>query len=220
MPNIRNKTWTTTTPATVGDAQFWEDHLLSDELMIRILSNVRFVENEGPDADGNVNVFPRGGLYGQVLTKTADTDAEIEWLDPATSGHTVQNQHDLDMPFEEHLQFLNANVTDDPENGRTIVDCHGEPGEPGKSAYQYAWEAGYTGTEEQFSEDLVNFKVYADDAKDAADDAEAALDAINDILVVPSFTVDFDTGELIYDSELVYSFSINVATGNLEWEVL
>lgn len=27
MPNLRQKTWTETTPATVEDAQFWEDHL-------------------------------------------------------------------------------------------------------------------------------------------------------------------------------------------------
>lgn len=31
MPNIRNKTWTPTTPAQTADAQFWEDHLIDDE---------------------------------------------------------------------------------------------------------------------------------------------------------------------------------------------
>lgn len=31
MPNLRTKTWTETTPAKKEDAQFWEDHLISDE---------------------------------------------------------------------------------------------------------------------------------------------------------------------------------------------
>lgn len=30
MPNLREKTWTPTTPALTEDAQFWEDHLISD----------------------------------------------------------------------------------------------------------------------------------------------------------------------------------------------
>lgn len=30
MPNIRSKIWTTTTPAQVTDAQYWEDHLIDD----------------------------------------------------------------------------------------------------------------------------------------------------------------------------------------------
>ena len=28
MPNLRGKTWDTTTPANVNDAQHWEDHLI------------------------------------------------------------------------------------------------------------------------------------------------------------------------------------------------
>ena len=30
MPNLRDKTWTPTTPAQTADAQFWEDHLIDD----------------------------------------------------------------------------------------------------------------------------------------------------------------------------------------------
>lgn len=30
MPNLREKTWTPTTPAQTADAQFWEDHLIDD----------------------------------------------------------------------------------------------------------------------------------------------------------------------------------------------
>lgn len=31
MPNLRGKTWTPETPALTSDANFWEDHLMSDE---------------------------------------------------------------------------------------------------------------------------------------------------------------------------------------------
>lgn len=218
MPNLREKTWTTTTPANVGDAQFWEDHLISDDDIFKIHSAVQTVENAYPDAAGNVNVYPEGGLAGQVLTKTADGSGNLAWEDPASSGHTIQDDHGNNMPYQEIMQFHNANVTNDPISGKTVVDCHGEQGEPGKSAYQYAIDGGYTGTETKFTEDLGNFQTYATIAEDSAEDAEAALEEIRTTLAIPTFTVDFTTGELIYDSNLTYTFLINQSTGNLEWE--
>ena len=220
MPNIRGKTWTPTTPANVGDAQFWEDHLFSDTDAQFLRSAVQTVEGKPVDDSLNVNVFPDGGINGQVLTKTGLSRYDLEWAEPASSGHTIQDSHSVDMPQQETLQFLNADVSNDDVNGKTIVDCHGEKGDDGKSAYQYAIEGGYTGTEQKFSTDLGNMETYATTAEDAAEDAEAALAEINSILVVPSFTVDFATGELIYDSELTYTFAINQSTGNLEWEAV
>lgn len=220
MPNLREKTWTTTTPANVTDAQWWEDHLIANEDIQRLRSTVLSVENQYPDESSNVNVFPPGGLSGQVLTKTADGQGNIAWEDPASSGHTVQDNGGNDMPYESILQFKNADVSDDPINGKTIVDCHGEKGDDGKSAYQYAIEGGYTGTESKFTEDLGNFQTYATVAEESAEDAEAALEEIRTTLAIPTFTVDFTTGELLYDSNLVYSFAINQTTGNLEWEVI
>lgn len=218
MPNLREKTWTPTTPANVNDAQFWEDHLIADTDIQRVRSAVQTVEHISPDDSANVNVFPAGGLMGQVLTKTADGQGNLAWLDPASSGHQIQNSHGTAMPQQQILMFENANVTNDDVDGKTIVDCHGEPGDPGKSAYQYAIEGGYTGTEAKFTEDLGNFQTYATVAEDAADDAEAALEEIRTTLAIPTFTVDFTTGELIYDSNITYTFLINQSTGNLEWE--
>lgn len=43
----------------------------------------------------------------------------------------------------------------------------------GKSAYQYAVDGGYTGTEAQFNTDLANFTTYANQAKNSALDSEA-----------------------------------------------
>ena len=220
MPNLRAKTWTPTTPANTADAQFWEDHLIDDSDIIRLRSAVQTVESTGPDDNGNVNVFPSGGGYGQVLTKTADGRGNMAWLDPASSGHTIQNDHNVDMPFQHTLQFVNASVSNDSANSRTVVDCHGEKGGDGKSAYQYAVEGGYTGTEAQFTDDLGNFQTYATEAENAAQDAADSVEEIRDILVIPSFSVDFTTGELIYTNNLSYTFSINQTTGNLEWEAI
>ena len=231
MPNLRTKTWTVTTPATVGDAQFWEDHLFSDTDayflhsfdivdITKARTAVQTVENKTADASSNVNVFPDGGVAGQVLTKTGTGRLNLEWQNPSSSGHKIVNSTDDEMPQQPKLKFLNADVSNDTTNNRTVIDCHGEKGDDGKSAYQYAIEGGYTGTEAKFSEDLGNFQTYATVAETSAEDAENALEEIRSTLEIPSFTIDFTTGQLIYDSNLTYLFTINQTTGNLEWEVI
>lgn len=283
MPNLRGKTWTTTTPANVEDAQYWENHLISDEQNAKITSSVQSVNGSTPDQNGNVTInplpdggtegqilvkvsstagdadwetkytVPAGGSIGQVLVKATDTsgdtewismsgvpdggttgqvltkgdESEIEWMDPASSGHTVQNASGQDMPYQEILQFRRATVTNDATNGKTIVDCRGEKGEDGQSAYAYALIGGYQGSEAQFYEDLGNFEDWANTAESSAIaagySAEAAADSIREvrqILAVPTFTVNFTTGEVIYDFEQEYTFSVNYTTGNLEWEVI
>ena len=114
MPNLRDKTWTTTTPANVEDAQFWEDHLISD------VDSTKLRNMEG---------VPSGGTAGQVLTRTTSTSAPIEWADPASSGHTIQDANGNAMPYQEILQFEGADVSNDATNGKTVVDCHGQKGD-------------------------------------------------------------------------------------------
>lgn len=57
-------------------------------------------------------------------------------------------------------------------------------------------------------------------AAQSASDALGAASQISSLLQVPQFTVDFTTGNLMYTMDAVYSFVINVTTGNLEWEVI
>ena len=136
MPNLRSKTWTTTTPAYVEDAQFWEDHLISDADASKISSSVQSVNSITPDAQGNVDVvaLPDGGTIGQVLTKQSSLDGDADWEDPASSGHTIIDEHGDDMPYRTNLQFTNAEVTDDSVNDVTIVNCKGEKGDKGDAA--------------------------------------------------------------------------------------
>jgi hypothetical protein len=114
MPNLRDKTWTTTTPANVEDAQFWENHLISDEDSTKLR---------------NMEGVPSGGTAGQVLTRTTSTSAPIAWADPASSGHTIQDANGNVMPYQEILQFEGADVSNDATNGKTVVDCHGQKGD-------------------------------------------------------------------------------------------
>lgn len=136
MPNLRSKTWTTTTPANVGDAQYWEDHLISDSDAAKILTAVQTVNGTSPDAGGNVDVvaLPSGGTTGQILTKQSSADGDADWDDPASSGHTIEDEDGVTMPYQSTLQFLNAEVTDDSLNSKTVVDCKGSKGDPGAAA--------------------------------------------------------------------------------------
>lgn len=119
MPNLRGKTWTTTTPANVEDAQYWEDHLISDADAGKISTAAQTVGNTG--------------TQGQVLT-ILDGSGNAGWEDPASSGHTIVDEDDVDMPYRTNLQFLNAEVTDDSQNDSTVVDCKGSKGDPGDAA--------------------------------------------------------------------------------------
>lgn len=102
MPNLRSKTWTTTTPAQVTDAQFWEDHLISDADATKISTSVQSVNSKTPDANGAVNIYTS---YSQTLTAgatsvtftnvtttansaiaVATSQVGLEWNDMTNSG--------------------------------------------------------------------------------------------------------------------------------------
>ena len=61
---------------------------------------------------------------------------------------------------------------------------------------------------------------YAQQAASSADDAQTILIRTSELLDVIKFTVDFVTGELIYNQSEAYNFTVNETTGNLEWEVI
>lgn len=69
---------------------------------------------------------------------------------------------------------------------------------------------GYANTAEAAKTDAVNAK----------NQAANSYDQILSLLTLATFSVDFDTGELMYDRNEAYTFNINTTTGNLEWEVV
>ena len=56
-------------------------------------------------------------------------------------------------------------------------------------------------------------------AKQSETNAKAYLDEVGRKIQATNFEVDFTTGELIQTTDTDYVFTINQATGNLEWEV-
>lgn len=56
MPNLRNRTWRSTDPAVVSDAQFWEDHLISDE----DADFIQELKEGGVELGGHTIVNPQG----------------------------------------------------------------------------------------------------------------------------------------------------------------
>ena len=52
MPNLRDKTWTATTPAQTVDANFWENHLIDDESYDALQDLIE----DGASAIGVINV--------------------------------------------------------------------------------------------------------------------------------------------------------------------
>ena len=102
MPNLRSKTWTTTTPAEVTDAQYWEDHLISDAAAAKAASSVQSVNNTNPDENGNVTLsIPAAQVnsdwnsssgVSQILNKPTIPTVSVEENGTASSTVTHQQQ--------------------------------------------------------------------------------------------------------------------------------
>jgi hypothetical protein len=135
--------------------------------------------------DGNVykvDVHPHSrGLCSthryDIFAKNSDGK---EWL--VTSGKiNVKNRQstvggDALSPVEYHLEveLIESGETETKQMIVGIPGKQGEQGLPGKSAYQYALDNGYVGTEQEFSNMMVCVKMYAEQAEQAR---QAAVDA-------------------------------------------
>ena len=116
--------------------------------------------------------MPAGGTAGQVLTKLTDADFEAEWQDCqggadgitptiGENGNWYLGATDTGKPSRGEKGDTGANGPQGPK-GDT-----GATGADGKSAYSYAQDGGYTGTEAEFA------------AKLAAESIDKALFVVN-----------------------------------------
>lgn len=115
MPNLRGKTWTTTTPANVEDAQYWEDHLISNEAAQKAAGAVQSVNNTLPDENGNINITPSplGPTVVDSLNSTSATDALS-----ANMGHELNEKKvDIHQGAENEGKILKVD-----ENGDLVLD--------------------------------------------------------------------------------------------------
>ena len=63
-------------------------------------------------------------------------------------------------------------------------------------------------------------KILAEEIRDEEDTINQLIDAATQKVANTVFSVDFETGELLYEDTGIYEFSINTNTGCLEWVVM
>ena len=87
--------------------------------------------------------MPTGGIAGQVLTKKSDADFEAEWQDSKGGAGGI-----TPTIGDNGNWYLGSTDTGKPSRG-----------DNGKSAYSYAQDGGYTGTEAEFAAKLAAEKL-------------------------------------------------------------
>ena len=214
--------WNTTTGAYVDshvDASITVS--IADITMLEPNETPR-VTNTGTNTDPIFHLFiPRGtGITGISKTSTSglvDTYT-ITYSNGTTSTFTVTNGRGINNIAKTNTSGLNDTYTITYNDGTTSTFTVTN----GKTAYQSAVEGGYDRTEQEFYEELGNFKDLADNAEAAADRAETLADGVEEIATqygITGFQVNFETGDLMYLNNGQYIFSINTNDGELEWEV-
>ncbi len=115
-----------------------------------------------------VNRFmPLGGTTGQVLTKKTDADFDAEWQDSkggtggitptiGDNGNWYLGATDTGKPSRGEKGDTGANG---PQGPKGDTGATGATGADGKSAYSYAVDGGYTGTEAEFAAKLAAEKL-------------------------------------------------------------
>lgn len=82
-------------------------------------------------------------------------------------GHNIENKYGEKLDERPVLRFLNATLKVEPD--AIVVDpangSDGKDGTDGKSAYESAKDGGYTGTENEFNEELAKVGKKADPSK-------------------------------------------------------
>lgn len=99
-----------------------------------------------------------------------------------------------------------------------VGDTGYRDGEQTDNAKYYAEQAAIS--EENASTSANTAVSAASDATEVSTEAIALLEETRVYLTQVTFTVDFITGNIIYNPTEAYNFTINTETGNLEWEVI
>ena len=105
------------------------------QLLAQLNATVRTVNGQAPDENGNVTVEGGGGGAG---TPGGYYTPQVTQPD----NNTMRVRYAASQP----------GMTDVPDVDVTLPQ--GQPGAAGKTAYEYAQDGGYTGTEEEFSTKL------------------------------------------------------------------
>ena len=129
------------------------------------------------------------------------------------------------------FQVINGSITEDKLEPNFLGNCRLEVNKAQNAAKDSeAWAVGqregadvpdtdetYQNNSKYYSEQSGQ---YAQSALDTKEDCEDILEEVKKTVDMFNFYVDFESGELIYQTTAAFSFEINVTTGNLEWEVV
>lgn len=92
--------------------------------------------------------FDKGGN----LIKTWINTVLIPHLISIGEGHDIEDGDANKLPVRPILRFLNSRLS--VEDNAIVIDPNGKDGTDGESAYEAAQKGGYTGTEEEFRQEL------------------------------------------------------------------
>lgn len=149
---------------------------------------------------------------------------QYEFLDSQTIQAIVENGN---VSFE----VINGSITEEKLEPNFLANCRIEVAlAEGYSRNSEAWAVGQRegvdvpDTDETYHN---NSKYYSQQSANSADSALITKGECEEILTEVQaaasnfqFWVDFTTGEIMYNNTSDYNFSINITTGNLEWEVV
>lgn len=150
--------------------------------------------------EGDIGDFYMDTLTGTLYKCTAVDNSVYTW-EPLTSGEGA-SQEAISLVVKNELELAKESGMFDGEDGAT--------GEDGKSAYEYAKEAGYTGSETEFAKRMstpfVTPQMYGAIGDGTTDDTVAFQNALaeNNCLYVPNGTyLITDTLDISYKKSIV-----------------
>ena len=129
------------------------------------------------------------------------------------------------------FEVINGSITEDKLEPNFLANCRIEVQlAQGYKEDAEAWATGKRqGTDVPDTDPTYenNSEYYAGQASNSASSALQTKGECEEILAEVqaaasnfSFWIDFDTGQLMYDDNNEYNFTVNYTTGNLEWEVV
>ena len=188
---------------------------------------------QAANASASASNANRDGLKAEGYAVGKQNNVEVtignEYYQNNAKFYATQAQNNANTAVNSassaNMSKNNAKLSEDnaAESEENAVNAASNAHESSVESQSYA----RGGTDSRAGEDTDNALYYKNTAQSLASTAVAArneaqniLDAIEEKIIHPVFTIDFATGEIMYTEEGTYNFTINTSTGNLEWEVV
>lgn len=158
--------------------------------------------------------------YNQTYTAVQSINDTVTSATAQLQGY-VNEAADCAASAEVSRRKIESLITSDyakTAKSYAVGDTGYREGEQTDNAKYYALNAGIS---EENALNSANTAVSAaNDAVTASEEAVSLLEETRVYLTQVTFTVDFVTGNIMYNPTEAYDFTINTETGNLEWEVI